>query len=121
MNAGKWSKLAEQTKANTNKMLTSLQKMKVNPKFKPFTKGIGNQISALQDYAKTITPEGMKAMQNFSIFGKESAFAKLSTEGMHELSRLSYMLRDMDLAKDLTQALKGAKTTNEVKAVLSGK
>ena len=60
-------------------------------------------------------------MQNFSVFGKETAFAKLSAEGMHELSRLSSMLRDADLAKDLTQTLKGAKTVDEVKAVLSGK
>ena len=118
LNSSKWSKIAESTKSKCNKMVNHLTKMVKNPKYKPFHSNIKKQIDAIKDYSKTITAEWMKAMKNMSIFEKESSFAKLSQEWMHELSRLSYMLRDVDMAKDLTKALKNAKTLDEIKNIL---
>ncbi len=118
LNSSKWTKLAESTKVNCAKMSSNLKKMANNPKFKPFAKNIKKWAQAVEEFAKTITPNWMKAMKNMSILGKESAFAKLSTEWMHELSRLSYMLRDVDLANDLSKALRWAKNIDNVKDIL---
>ena len=118
LNSSKRSKLAESTKANTNKMVASLEKMKSNPRFKPFWKNIGKQTEALKAYTKTITPDGMKAMKDISWLDKVSGFSKLTPEGMHELSRLSYMLRDVDTAKDLGKLLSKTKNLDEMKSLL---
>ena len=118
LNFSKWSKKAEFLKVSCDKMVTNLKKMVNNPKFKPFHPNIKKQIEAIGEFKKTITAGWMKAMKNMSIFDKESAFSKLSQKWMHELSRLSYMLRDVDIASDLTKALKWAKTLDEVKDVL---
>lgn len=118
LNSSKWTKLAESTKANCAKMSSNLKKMANNPKFKPFAKNIKKWAQAVEEFAKTITPNWMKAIKNMSIFGKESAFAKLSAEWMHELSRLSYMLKDVDLANDLSKSLRWAKTIDNVKDIL---
>lgn len=118
LNASKWSRIAESTKANTNKMVASLEKMKANPRFKPFWKGIWKQAEALKAYSQTITPEGMKAMKDISRLDKVSGFSKLSPEGIHELSRLSYMLRDVDTAKELGKLLSKTKNLDEMKLIL---
>ena len=118
LNSSRRSKLSEATKANCAKMTSRLKAMVNNPKFKPFAKNISKQVEAVEDFSKTVTSDWMKAIKNMSTFWKESAFAKLSTEWMHELSRLSYMLRDVDMAKDLTSALKWAKTIDNVKDIL---
>ena len=118
LNSSKRSKLAESTKANCAKMSSNLKKMANNPKFKPFAKNIKKWAQAVEEFAKTITPEWMKAMKNMSIFGKETAFAKLSTEWITELWKLSNLLKNADNAKDLAKALKSAKTIDNVKDIL---
>jgi hypothetical protein len=77
-----------------------------NPRLKPFWNTIQKQTTALKDYVKTITPEGMKAIKNMSWLDNVTGFSKLSTEGIHELGRLSYMLRDATIGTDLFKALK---------------
>ena len=118
LNSSKWSKLAESTKAKCNKVITRLNEMVKNPKFKPFHKNIWKQIEWVREIERLTTPESVKAMKNMSIFGRETAFAKLSAEWTHQLSRLSYMLRDVDMAKDLTKALRAANTLDDVKDIL---
>ena len=118
LNTSRWSKMAESTKAGCDKMVTSLKKMVNNPKFKPFHPNIKEQIEAIGEFKKTITPEWMKAMKDMSIFDKESAFSKLNQKWVSELSKLRDLLRTGDKAKELTKALKWAKTLDEVKAVL---
>ena len=118
LNWNRRTRLSETTKANCAKMTSRLKEMAKNPKFKPFSSNIAKQAEAVEDFSKTITPDWMKAIKNMGIFWKETAFAKLSTEWMHELSRLSYMLRDVDMATNLTKALKWAKTLDNVKDVL---
>jgi len=119
LNSSKRSKLAESTKANCAKMSSRLREMANNPKFKPFKPWLTAQSKAIQETGQTITPEWMKALKNMSIFSKETAFAKLSSEWIHELTRLSYMLRDIDIANDLSKALRWAKTVDNVKDILN--
>ncbi|MDR2190184.1 MAG: hypothetical protein LBP53_03155 [Candidatus Peribacteria bacterium] len=95
--------------------------MAKNPRFKPFRNTIQKQTTAFTEYVKTITPEGMKAIKNMSWLDNISGFSKLSTEGIHELSRLSYLLRDVDKGADILKALKGATKVDDVKTILAGK
>lgn len=121
LNSSRRSKLAESTKANCAKMASRFRNMAKNPKFKPFHKTLIQGAEWTEEIARCTNPESVKAMRNMSIFGKETAFAKLSNEWMHELSKLSYMLKDVDLAKDLSKALKTANTLDDVKSVLRWK
>ena len=119
LNVSRRSKLAEWTKARLTQMSSQLREMSKNPRFKPFSKNIARRADAVSELWKTVTPEWMKAMKSYKLFWTETAFTKLSTEWMHQLSRLSYMLHDVDIAKNLTKALKWAKTLDEVKDILS--
>lgn len=121
LNSSRRSKLAESTKANCGKMVNRLRSMAKNPKFKPFHANINKQAECIEEVARCTNENSIKAMRNYSLFSRETAFTKLTGEWMHELSRLSYMLRDVDMAKDLSKALRTANTVDDVKAVLRWK
>ena len=118
LNSNRRTKLAESTKANCTKMTSRLREMVKNPKFKPFHGNIAKQADAVEEFSRTVTPEWMKAMKNISSFGKETAFARLSTQWMAELSKLNLLLKNVDTAKDLGKALRWAKTLDNVKDIL---
>ncbi len=120
LNAWKRERLASSTKANIAKMTAKLENMAKSARYKPFRWGIKKQISALNEYRKTITPRGMKALADSKMLGN-SAFAKLSEGGIHQMWRLSYMLRDADIGKDLLKELKLAKTPEKVKEILGSR
>jgi len=121
LNSSKWQKLAKSTKANCGKMVNKLKGMAKNPKFKPFHANINKQAECMEEVAKNINENSIKAMQKFSLFSKETAFTKLSAEWIKELSTLNLLLKDVNVAKDLSKALKTANTLDDVKVVLKWK
>jgi hypothetical protein len=64
-----------------------------NPRLKPFWNTIQKQTTALKDYVKTITPEGMKAIKNMSWLDNVTGFSKLSEAGINELKALNTLLK----------------------------
>gem|GEM_PF-4826937 len=97
--------MAESTKANTGKMISSLEDMSKNVRMKPFWKGIKNQITALQEYKNTITPDGLKALKDLSRLDNVSGFGKLTAEGIQEMIRLKVLLQATDTGADLVKSL----------------
>lgn len=118
LNQGKREKASEVVKSTTQKMIAKLDTMASQSRFKPFWSSIRSQSTSLKQYLQTVTPDALKAMRNFSVFGKESAFAKLSGEGIQELVKLKNLLKTADQAGDFSKALKTAKTLDKVKEVL---
>lgn len=102
-------------------MISSLEGMAKNARFKPFWKGLGKQITALNEYKNTITPNGLKAMKDMARLDSMTGFGNLSDDGIKALTKVSYLLRDVDESKKLFAALKEAKTIDKVKDVLSAK
>jgi len=118
LNSSKRLKMAESTKANTGKMISSLEDMSKNVRMKPFWKGIKNQITALQEYKNTITPDGLKALKDLSRLDNVSGFGKLTAEGIQEMIRLKVLLQATDTGADLVKSLQWAKTLDAAKEVL---
>jgi hypothetical protein len=102
-------------------MITSLEGMAKNARFKPFWKGLGKQITALNEYKNTITPNGLKAMKDMARLDSMTGFGNLSDEGIKSLTKVSYLLRDVDEGSKLLATLKEAKTVDKVKEALSAK
>lgn len=119
LNSNRWAKIAEVTKTNTSKMVASLESMAKNPRFKPFWSGIKNQINALNEYKKTITPQGIKALKEMSRLDSMTGFWSLSNEGIQAMSKISYALRDVEVWPKLITALREAKTLDKVKEILT--
>ncbi|MEI6426531.1 MAG: hypothetical protein WCO66_04230 [Candidatus Absconditabacteria bacterium] len=119
LNASKWTRLSDATKAHTTKMIAQLETMTKNTRLKPFWKGMNKQIIALKDYAPTITPDGLKAMKDMSWLDNVTGFSKLSSEGIQTMSKISYLLRDVDKGATLLKSLQGASTLSSVKSILS--
>ena len=121
LTSSKRTRLAAETKANTGKMITSLEAMAKNARFKPFWKGLGKQITALNEYKNTITPNGLKALKDMQRLDNMSGFGSLSDDGIKAMTKISYLLRDVDEGKSLIKALQEAKTLDKVKETLSAK
>jgi hypothetical protein len=94
--------------------------MAKNSNFKPFLRGIKNQISALNNYAQTITPNGLRAMKDMARLDKVTGFGNLGAEGIQAMAKIKALLDSLAPGGEtLLKSLQQAKTVDTVKDALT--
>lgn len=111
LNLSRYERVASKVKSGITNMIKNLNEMLKNPKMKFFYSGIQSKINNLTAYNRTVTPEGVRAMNDAGWLDTMTWFGRLSDEWIRALQSLSIAIKN---DKTIVEALSKATTLDDV-------